>query len=141
MANKTQPTDHSPNQFLESLESPAQKADARILLEMMQRITGEPAIMWGKAIVGFGRYHYRYASGREGDWMLTGFSPRKGSLSVYIMPGFECYQQKLKQLGPVKTGKSCLYIKRLSDVDLDVLQHIIADSVIKMRARTEAGST
>jgi hypothetical protein len=93
--------------------------------------------MWGSSLVGFGRYHYRYASGREGDFFVTGFSPRKTALTVYVMPGFDDYAEQLDKLGPYKTGKSCLYLKNLDTVDRDVLESIIADSVEVMRTRYE----
>lgn len=102
----------------------------------MEEITGEPAKMWGDSIVGFGSYHYKYASGQEGDWMLTAFSPRKQNLTLYIMPGFERYENLMKQLGKYKTGKSCLYIKKLEDVDLEVLKELIDLSVKQMREDT-----
>ncbi|MDX1499760.1 MAG: DUF1801 domain-containing protein [Woeseiaceae bacterium] len=119
--------------FLDAVEDPRQRADARKLSAMMRSATGKRAALWGPSIVGFGSYHYRYESGREGDWPLVGFSPRKGSLSVYIMPGFERYAALLKKLGQFKTGKSCLYIKRLEDVDEAVLEELIRESVAYMR--------
>jgi hypothetical protein len=96
--------------------------------------------MWGTSIVGFGQYRYRYESGREGDWMLCGFSPRKSNLSLYIMPGFNNYAKLLKKLGNHSTGKSCLYIKTLDDVDLDVLRELIEESVRDMRSKHETTS-
>ncbi len=94
--------------------------------------------MWGTSIVGFGTYHYKYASGREGDWMLTGFSPRKQALTLYIMAGFEKYQELMDQLGTFKTGKSCLYVKRLSDINLDVLEELVRESVRYMKTQYPA---
>ena len=91
--------------------------------------------MWGSNIVGFGQYHYKYESGREGDFMITGFSPRKQALTLYIMPGFKSQAALMKKLGKYKTGKSCLYIKRLSDVDEAILQRLITDSVKLMRRK------
>ena len=91
--------------------------------------------MWGPSIVGYGKYHYRYSSGREGDWMLVGFSPRKQNLSVYIMPGFKSFASLLRRLGKYKTGKSCLYINSLADVDEAVLEQLISESVKLMRER------
>ena len=108
-------------------------ADAETLLEMMTRVTGCTPRMWGPSIIGFGRYHYRYDSGREGDFMLTGFSPRKANLVVYILPGYDDIGEQLSRLGRHKIGKSCLYVNKLADVDLDVLEEIVADSVEKMR--------
>jgi len=91
--------------------------------------------MWGPSMVGFGSYHYKYASGREGDWFLVGFSPRKRDLTVYIMPGFERYATLLGKLGKHKTGRSCLYLKRLADVDIGVLEQLISDSVAHMKQK------
>ena len=104
---------------------------------MMRAATGSRARMWGTSIVGYGSYHYQYASGREGDWMLVGFSPRKQNLVVYIMPGFDRFARLLEKLGKYKTGKSCLYIKRLADIDEAVLERLISDSVADMRSRYE----
>ena len=118
---KTKPSDDSVAAFLGAVEPAEKRADAEALCALMQNATGEPPKMWGKSIVGFGSYHYRYPSGQEADWLATGFSPRKQNLTVYIMPGFSDYETLLKRLGPHSTGKSCLYLKRLSDVDLDVL--------------------
>lgn len=135
MANKTAPTDGSVEQFLNGIEDERQRADAFELLRIFSEVTGEEPVMWGDSIVGFGQYHYRYASGREGDWLLTGFSPRKQALTLYIMAGFDRYDGLLKDLGRYKTGKSCLYVKRLDDVDLDTLKTLIAESAAHV-ART-----
>lgn len=132
--NKTRENGADVDAYLASIAGAGRAADCFTLKAMMERATGEPARMWGSSIVGFGRYHYRYASGREGDFMLTGFAPRKAQLTIYIMPGFEPYREELARLGKHKTAKSCLYIKRLSDVDAGILEGIIADSVIRMRA-------
>lgn len=102
---------------------------------MMRRATGKRAKMWGSSIVGYGAYHYKYASGREGDWAITGFSPRKQNLVVYIMPGFDKFPALMKKLGKYKTGKSCLYLNKLDDVDQNVLEKLIAESVKVMRKR------
>ena len=118
---------------MNSIADPQQKADARKVASIMRKVTGKRARMWGPSIVGYGTYHYQYASGREGDFMLTGFSPRKQALTVYIMAGFGKYGALMKKLGKYKTGKSCLYIKRLSDVDEKVLQRLIDESVKYMR--------
>ena len=99
----------------------------------MRQVTGEEPEMWGDSIVGFGSYHYKYASGREGDWFLVGFSPRKQNLTLYIMSGFDEYDQLLVKLGKHSTGKSCLYIKQIEDVDLDVLKKLVQKSVDYMR--------
>jgi hypothetical protein len=100
----------------------------------MQEVTGETPTMWGDTIVGFGSYHYKYASGREADWMLTGFSPRKQNLTVYIMAGFAQYNDLLARLGKHSTGSSCLYIKKLQDIDLAVLHELVSQSVAHMKA-------
>lgn len=125
---KTGPNDGNVQQFLEQVEHPKRRADGLAMLKIMQEVTGHPAKMWGNSIVGFGSYHYMYASGRTGDWLLTGFSPRKTSLTVYIMSGFDRYEALMAQLGTYKTGKSCLYIKKLEDVDLSILKELIRES-------------
>ncbi|MAT53350.1 MAG: hypothetical protein CMN32_02635 [Saprospirales bacterium] len=132
MANKTQPNDGSVEAFLNSVEDEQKRKDAWQVLNMMKEITGYEPVLWGPSIVGFGTYHYKYESGREGDFMRTGFSPRKTALTVYIMPGFGRYEELMAKLGKYKTGKSCLYIKRLSDVDQGVLRELIAESVAYM---------
>lgn len=98
----------------------------------MKQVTGEEPEMWGDSIVGFGSYHYKYESGREGDWFVTGFSPRKQNLTLYIMSGFDEYDNLISRLGKYKTGKSCLYIKKIDDVDQDVLQELVKKSVEHM---------
>ncbi len=98
----------------------------------MEEVTGEKGKMWGDSIIGFGSYRYTYASGREGDWMLVGFSPRKQNITLYIMSGFDNYQNLLDKLGKHKTGKSCLYINKTEDVDMDVLRHLVKQSVDHM---------
>lgn len=130
--NKTQPTSASVTDFINSIDDPGQRADARKVASMMRKATGKRAKMWGPSIVGYGTYHYKYASGREGDFLLTGFSPRKQALTVYIMAGFSNFDTLMKKLGKYKTGKSCLYIKRLSDIDEDILQQLIDESVQHM---------
>lgn len=132
---KTQPNDASVDAFLDGVEAedPQKAADCRALIEMMQRASGEAPLMWGKAMVGFGSYHYRYESGREGDWFLIGFSPRKRDLSLHIMSGFDRYEDLMKRLGKHRTGRSCLYIKRLEDIDTDVLEQLVTESVKHMR--------
>jgi hypothetical protein len=131
--NKTRVTQIDPEAFIAELEHPTRRADAGILLDMMSRVTGCAPKMWGPSIVGFGRYHYRYASGREGDAMLTGFSPRKANLVVYVMPGYDDIGADLAELGKHRIGKSCLYINKLADVDLDVLERIVGDGVARVR--------
>ncbi len=125
---KTKQNEGSPSDYLDAIENEARRNDAYAILKMMQSITKEKPRMWGKSIVGFGTYHYVYATGREGDWFLTGFSSRKDSLTLYIMAGFEEYDDLLKKLGKFKTGKSCLYIKSLNDVHLPTLKELIKKS-------------
>ena len=129
---KTQPNQGSVVDYLNSVENEVKRADSFKILELMQEVTGEEPIMWGDSIVGFGTYRYKYASGRQAEWFLTGFAPRKQNLTLYIMSGFENYDQLLGQLGKHKTGKSCLYINKLDDVNLDVLQRLVKESVNHM---------
>ena len=138
MANaKTQKTKAGVTAFIAAIEDRQQRADAGKLSAMMRAATGSRARMWGTSIVGFGSYRYKYASGREGEWPLVGFSPRKNNMTLYIMPGFATYAPLMRKLGKYKTGKSCLYIKKLGDIDEAVLKHLIEDSVQKMRTRYE----
>ena len=132
---KTAPNDANVEAFLHSVAHDKRREDSLAMLEIMKEVTGEEPRMWGDSIVGFGSYHYQYKSGREGDWMLTGFSPRKQSLTLYIMSGFSHYDELLQKLGKHKTGKSCLYIKKLEDVDMDVLKQMIRESVKMMREK------
>ena len=131
---KTQPTDADVAAFLNGVEPESKRADCFAVKSLMEEATGAPAQMWGSSIVGFGRYHYKYASGREAEWMLTGFAPRKQSLTLYIMDGFDGYDELMARLGKHTTGKSCLYIKKLADVDMDVLRELVAKSVAHMVA-------
>ncbi len=134
--NKTKPTEVRVADFLASVTPGARQHDCVTLDAMMRRVTGEDGVMWGPAIAGYGQYHYKYASGREGDFFLTGFSPRKQNLSVYIMSGFGEFSGLLNKLGKHKCSKgSCLYIKKLDDVDLDVLEELVAKSVEWMKAK------
>ena len=133
--NKTKPTAESVLAFINAVENDTRRADALRMLDIMKEITGDEPVMWGPSIIGFGSYHYKYESGREGDMCLTGFSPRKSSLTIYIMPGFDGYKELMSKLGKHKTGKSCLYINKLSDVDEDVLKTLIAEEVKYMRAK------
>jgi hypothetical protein len=135
--NKTQPTKQSPAAFINSIEDAQQRADAKKVAAMMRKATGARAKMWGSSMVGYGQYHYKYASGREGDYMLTGFAPRKQALTIYIMPGFDGFKSLMQKLGKYKTGKSCLYIKRLTDIDAIILERLIVDSVKVMRKKYE----
>lgn len=126
---KTKKTEASVADFLSGVEDEEKRADCFAVLEMMRRITGAEPKMWGASIVGFGSYRFKYESGREGDWFIVGFSPRKQSLTLYVMTGFARYDELLAKLGKHKTGKSCLYINRLDDVDADVLGELIESSV------------
>lgn len=127
--NKTQPTSADVEAFLNTIDDEAKRADCRAIAALMGEITGEPAVMWGEAIVGFGKYHYRYASKREGDSFWAGFSPRKQNITLYLMGNYENMPDLMAQLGKYKTGKSCLYIKRLADVNQGVLRGVIEHSV------------
>lgn len=131
---KTKPTDKSVIDFLNKVENPTKREDSFKILDLMHEVTQEEPTMWGDSIIGFGSFHYKYKSGREGDWFLIGFSPRKQSLSLYINTGFEAYEEKLKKLGKYKTGKSCLYINKLKDVELPVLKELMTDSVHHLKA-------
>ena len=123
--NKTKKTEQSPQNYIENISDDARRADCQTILEMMAEISGWEPKMWGASIVGFGEYHYRYDSGREGDALRIGFSNRAQNISVYIMPGYQDFEDELARLGKHKKGKACLYIKRLSDVDKAVLREII----------------
>lgn len=132
---KTKINDASVEDFLNAVDHPVKRVDSFVLLEMMSEITGIAPKMWGESIVGFDTYHYVYASGREGDWPIVGFSPRKQNISLYIMPGFADFKPLLEKLGKHKTSKACLYINKLADVDLDILKKIIQKSVEYMRGK------
>lgn len=125
---KTTPNDNNVAAFLEALPDERQRTDAKKLDRLMQEVTGQPPRMWGDSIVGYGTYHYRYDSGREGDWMKIGFSPRKGKFSLYLTDRTDNHAALLSRLGPHKTAVSCLYVKRLDDVDLEVLTEILRQS-------------
>ena len=129
---KTKPTKASVKAFLNKIDDEQRRKDCQQVSDLMQSATGEKPKMWGSSIVGFGRYHYRYASGREGEWPIIGFSPRKNDLTLYIMPGFDEFKSLMNKLGKYKAGKSCLYIKKLDDIDVSVLKKLIAKSVEKM---------
>ena len=126
---KTRKSDADVGAFLDRIENDERREDCRAVVELLADVTGEPPVMWGASIVGFGSYHYKYASGREGDWMATGVSPRKQSLTVYIMTGFPRHEALMKKLGRYTTGKSCLYIRKLADVDMAVLRELVRESV------------
>lgn len=123
--NKTQPTEIDPKDFIASVEHPTRRADAETLDKLFRSVTGWAPRMWGPTIIGYGQYHYTYESGRKGDFLATGFSPRKANLSLYIMPGYADFQSLLDRLGKHKIGKSCLYINKLADVDMDVVEEIV----------------
>lgn len=130
---KTKPTIASVSEFLDAIEDDERRRDCLAVAKIMKKATGAEPKMWGPSIIGFGDHHYKYESGRELDWFLTGFSPRKNDLTLYIMPGFARYEDLMAKLGKHKTGKSCLYIKRLADVDQTVLRTLVEDSVKHMR--------
>ena len=135
---KTVPTKASVVSFLASIDDEARQKDCRALARLMARVTGARPRMWGTSIVAFGDFHYKYASGREGDWFLMGFSPRKTDLTLYLMPGLHECRPFLQALGTHKAGKSCLYVKRLADVKLDVLEALMKHNVARLRAMTKA---
>lgn len=135
---KTQPTDESVEDFLNAIPDEQKRADAFAVLKLMKQVTRAEPQMWGSSIVGFGRYRLKYASGREGDWPLAAFSPRKQNLTLYIMAGFEGYADLLKKLGKFKTGKACLYVNKLADVDLPTLKELVKQSVKHMKATNPA---
>lgn len=132
---KTKPNEASVEAFLQSVEDEKKRQACFTLLKLMQDVTQSEPKMWGGSIVGFGNYHYKYESGREGDWFLTGFSPRKQNLTLYIMAGFDRYDELMAKLGKHKTGKSCLYINKLEDIDMTVLRELVAQSVAHMVKR------
>lgn len=139
MANKTQPMTIDPSDYLDAIEDPQRQADCREIHAMMDRLSGETPKIWGNniksGIVGFGDYHYVYDSGREGDFFRTGYANRAANISVYVIPGYTDFSDELSRLGKHKMGKSCLYIKRLSDVDVDVLEEIIGKGLAIMAER------
>jgi hypothetical protein len=129
---KTKANDASVIEFLSRVPDEKKRQDSFTILELMQQVTGAEPKMWGDSIVGFGNYHYKYASGREGDYFLAGFSPRKQNLTLYIMAGFDQYDELLQRLGKHSTGKSCLYVKRIEDIDLATLRELVKQSVDHM---------
>ena len=132
--NKTKPTAKSVPEFLNQIADPKRREDCLAIAEIMERLSGSQPKMWGDSIVGFGDYRYKYASGREGDWFLVGFAPRKQNLSIYIMGYLEYYSDILEGLGKFKHGKGCLYIKKLEDIDLEVLETLITTSISRLKA-------
>lgn len=127
--NKTVPTAIAPSAFIDQIEHEVRQADARVLLEFLERISGFKPKMWGASLIGYGAYHYKYESGREGDSCRIGFSPRNANLVVYIMPGYSDFSKQLSKLGKHKLGKSCLYINKLADVDMAILEEICIQSL------------
>jgi hypothetical protein len=132
---KTKKTPVSVNDFIEAVADESQRADAHKIIAMMERLSGHPPKMWGPSIIGFGRYHYKYDSGREGEMCRIGFSPRKGQTVLYLIDGFEGQADLMAKLGKHKTGKSCLYVKKLSDIDVAVLEQMCAGSLKWMAAK------
>lgn len=132
---KTTKNDASVIAFLEAIEHPVRKENSLTLYKIMNRVTNIKPFMWGESIVGYDSYHYMYNSGREGEWPMIGFSPRKQNLSIYIMPGFGIIEDLLPSLGKHKTSKACLYINKLADVDLKVLEKIIERTMNHMRRK------
>lgn len=132
--NKTRPTSTPVIDFIDAVENDTRRSDSYVLVDLMQKITGHPPVMWGDALIGFGSYHYKYESGREGDMLMAGFSPRKQNLALYNT-GHKRYPELMEKLGKYKTGKSCLYINKLSDVDLDVLSQLIKTAYIHMKTK------
>ena len=133
--NKTKATNASVSAFIKAVEHDKRRTDAQTIKKLMDKVTGWKAKMWGPSIVGYGQYHYKYDSGREGDFLITGFSPRKQALTIYIMPGFSAYDGLMEKLGKYKTGRSCLYINKLEDVDIKVLETLIRKSVAFMKKK------
>jgi hypothetical protein len=132
---KTKETTESVSAFIDKIADQTRREDCLAVIDIMRAVTKEEPRMWGSSIVGFGRYHYKYESGREGDWMITGFSPRKGDLTLYLMGGFDKVPDLMQRLGKYKTGKGCLYIKKLADVDVDVLRKLVTKSVKLMAGK------
>ena len=131
---KTQRTGQSVDEFLLAIPDEQKRRDCVTLIDLMREATGSEPVVWSSGIVGFGTYRYRYASGQSGEWFLTGFAPRKQNVTLYIMAGFEQYDDLMQRLGTYKTGKACLYIKRLADVDLAVLKQLVVESARHMAA-------
>lgn len=126
---KTKQNDQSVEAFLDSVTDPKKREDSELIVNLMKHVTKEEPKMWGNSIIGFGSYHYKSKSGQEGDWFITGFSPRKQALTLYINAGFERFGELMEKLGKYKTGKGCLYIKKLEDVDINVLTELLNVSV------------
>ena len=137
---KTKPTNESVDDFLNRIPEAERREDCFTVAKIMEEITGEKPKMWGPSIVGFGTYHYKYASGREGDWPVAAFSPRKKDLTVYLMMGFEKHKDLMEKLGKHSVGKSCLYIKCLSDIHVPTLRKLIKTSIKDLKAYLKAQS-
>ena len=135
MTNKTQPTNQSVADFLATIDHTQKRADAIALDALFQQVTGYTPVMWGETIIGYGSYHYKYESGREGDFLATGFSPRKANFSIYILPGYTDFSHILKDIGKHKLGKSCLYFNKLADIDTDVLGRLIRAGLDDLNTR------
>ena len=138
MANadlKTKKTQASVSKFIDSIPDEKRREDCRRIVDIMKKATNAEPKMWGSSVVGFGDYHYKYESGRENDWFVTGFSPRKDSLTLYFMTGIEPYKKLLGRLGKHKTGKGCLYIKSLDDIDVNVLKEFVTTSAKDLKRR------
>ncbi len=135
---KTLPTDNNVKTFLDSVPDEKKRQDCYKALELMQKATGYPAVMWGPSIVGFGSYHYKYESGHEGDAPLTGFSPRKEALTFYLMPDNEQREELLQRLGKHKASKGCIYVKKLADIDTEVLKELAVATVKSLQAKYPA---
>jgi len=135
--NKTQPTAASVTEFINAVENEQKRKDAFEVLEMISAITGEQPVIWGPSLIGFGKYHYNYESGREGDFFIAGFSPFKTALTIYILSGMSKFPNLMAKLGKYKTGKSCLYLKKLDDIDRPVLKELMSESVKWMKENYE----
>ena len=132
---KTKPTQASVAEHLAAIEDPARRADCEVLVKLMRKLTGQPPKLWGPSIVGFGRYRYTYESGHSGESCVTGFAARKGDLSIYLVAASPDQPELLARLGKHRMGKACLYVRRLADVDLDVLERLVAGAVAEVRRR------
>lgn len=130
---KTKPTTITPADYIASLEEGTRKRDAEMMLPWFEKVTGLKDRMWGPSIIGFGRYAYTYDTGHSGEFMLTGFSPRKANMVIYILPGYRDMSDKLARLGPYKMGKSCLYLGKLSAINMPVLEEMVLDGLVYMR--------
>ena len=133
--NKTQRTKAGVSAFISKIKNPKRRAECEALVRLMEAASGEKAAMWGTSIVGFGTYHYRGRSGREGDWFITGFSPRVQALTIYVMPGVESFPALMRSLGKYTTGKSCIYVKKLEDIDLPTLKKLVQASFKELKKR------